>query len=88
MNPELQGKLMVAMLISILAFGMGTAAVLISGQYKNINTISTMNTTKQSDFPVVPSSTQNNLNSSSSQPSNTTNNNPINNNNNNNNTTK
>jgi hypothetical protein len=32
MNPELQGKLMVAMLISILAFGMGTAAVLISGQ--------------------------------------------------------
>lgn len=63
MNPETQGKLMVAMIISVLAFGFGTTAVLLTGHYQNINTVSTLNTTQQSDFPVVPNN-QNSLNTS------------------------
>ena len=68
MNPETQGKLMVAMLISILAFGLGTGTVLVTGLNNNQNTLNTMNTTKQSELPIIFNTNQiDNLNSSNNQ---------------------
>ena len=85
MKPETQGKLMVAMVVSILAFGFGTVAVLLTGQYQTLDSTTTLNTTKQSDLPPITNTNQNNQNTSTSQnspsnqnnqPSNSQNNNP------------
>jgi len=67
MNPETQGKLMVAMLISILAFGTGTGTVLITGLNHNQNSLNTLNTTKQSEFPIIYNTNQNNLDTQNTQ---------------------
>ena len=66
MNPETQGKLMVAMVISILAFGTGTGTVLVTGLTNNQTTLN-LNTTKQSEFPVIPYINQYSQNTSSTQ---------------------
>ncbi len=62
MKPETQGKLMVAMLISILAFGLGTVVVLLTGQYNHLDSTITFNTTKQSEMPIIPNTNQRNSN--------------------------
>jgi hypothetical protein len=61
MKPETQGKLMVAMLVSILAFGLGTATVLVAGHLQT-NQSTNLNTTPQSDFPIIPNTRENNTN--------------------------
>lgn len=66
MNPETQGKLMVAMVISILAFGTGTGTVLVTGLTNNQTSLN-FNTTKQSEFPVIPYINQYSQNTSSTQ---------------------
>ena len=62
MNPETQGKLMVAMLVSILAFGTGTGTVLVTGLNHNQNALNFINNTKQSELPVIPNMNQNRQN--------------------------
>lgn len=86
MKPETQGKLMVAMTISILAFGLGTGTVLLTGHYQYLDTPTTLNNSTQSDFPVI-SNNQNSISTSNNQSSENTQsstNNPSTNNNNNN----
>ena len=65
MKPEIQGKLMVAMLISIIAFGFGTGTVMLTG-HLNTNPSITFNTTQQSEFPIISNSSENNDNSTTS----------------------
>ena len=87
MKPETQGKLMVGMVISILAFGLGTATILVTGNLPTLNTTTTLNNTTNSDFPIVSNNDQNIENTSTSQNSqqdtqdsnNNNNNNPSNN---------
>lgn len=52
MKPETRGKMMVAMLVSLLAFGCGTGTVLITGSFQPFNSTSTVNTTAP-DLPPV-----------------------------------
>ncbi|MCE5214553.1 MAG: hypothetical protein LLF83_07540 [Methanobacterium sp.] len=65
MKPETQGKLMVAMLVSIMAFGFGTGTVMVTG-HLNSNPSITPNTTQQSEFPTISNSADNYSNSTSS----------------------
>lgn len=69
MKPELQGKLMIAMLISIMAFGFGTGTVFITGMYQTLDPTTTPNnTTQQSDLPVIQNyNPNNNVNTNSSR---------------------
>ncbi|HEY0196767.1 MAG TPA: hypothetical protein VGC02_04245 [Methanobacterium sp.] len=60
MKPELQGKLIVAMLVSIMAFGLGTGTVFVTGMYQTLDPTTTLNTTQQSDFPVIQNNNPNN----------------------------
>lgn len=53
MKAETQGKLMVAMVISLLAFGFGTGTILVTGHYQDKNSSTTLNVTKQGDFPYI-----------------------------------
>lgn len=77
MKPDTQGKLMVAMMVSILAFGFGTGTVLVTGHLETNSSI-TLNTTTPGDFPVISNSRQNNDydTSTSNYPNNGQNNNP------------
>lgn len=77
MKPETEGKLMVAMLISILAFGFGTGAVMVTGHLESNSPI-TLNTSTPADFPVISNSYKNNDNSTSTSysPDYSQNNNP------------
>ena len=78
MKPEIQGKLMVAMVVSVLAFGFGTGTVLVAGHYQINNTPNTLNTTQPGDFPYLTNSQQTYIynNTSSSGQSNKQNTNP------------
>ncbi len=71
MKPELQGKLMVAMLVSVLAFGFGTGTILVTGQYQALNT--TTFDTNTPDLPPIYTNTNNmntgNTSGSSNTPS-------------------
>lgn len=53
MKAETQGKLMVAMVISLLAFGFGTGTILVTCHYQDNNSSNTINVTKQGDFPYI-----------------------------------
>lgn len=74
MKPETQGKLMVAMLVSLLAFGFGTGTILLTGQYQTSNPTTSFNTTKQSDLPVIPNSNQNKVDTTTPSTPSTSNN--------------
>jgi hypothetical protein len=65
MKPETQSKLMVAMLVSIMAFGFGTGTVMVTG-HLNTNPSITFNNTQQSEFPIISNSPDNYNNSSTS----------------------
>ncbi len=58
MKQEIQGKLMVAMLVSIMAFGLGTGTVLVTGQFPSLDSQNTFNTTQNSDLPAIYDSNQ------------------------------
>ncbi len=78
---------MVAMVISILAFGLGTGTVLVTGQFQTLNPLTTLNDTQNSDLPVIYDQNANNRNtqqspSSSSDDDSTSPSNPSNSNNN------
>ena len=65
MKPETKGKLMVAMVVSILAFGIGTGTVLVTGLYLNMSNPFNMtlnNTTNQTNLTNVNPSIQANNN--------------------------
>lgn len=66
MRPETQGKMMVAMVVSLIAFGLGTGTVLVTGQFNNLTPALTFNSTPQGDLPVVYNQGSNGLNSGSS----------------------
>jgi|GEM_PF-3054208 hypothetical protein len=56
MKPELKGRITVALVISLIAFGFGTAADIFVGS--NNNTSQTLNLTQQQeDLPSLPAST-------------------------------
>lgn len=59
MKPELQGKLMVAMLVSIIAFGFGTGTVLVTGQFPSLDPPNMSNTTQNSDLPAIYDTNEN-----------------------------
>lgn len=58
MKAEIQGKLMVAMLVSIMAFGFGTGTVLVTGQFPSLDSPNMFNTTQNSDLPAIYDSNQ------------------------------
>ncbi len=58
MKPEIQGKLMVAMVVSLMAFGFGTGTVLVTGQFPSLDSPNTFNTTQNSDLPAIYDSNQ------------------------------
>ena len=62
MKPEIQGKLIVAMLVSVVAFGFGTGIVLITGTLPAMNSTNMFNTSQNSDLPVIYNTNQNNMN--------------------------
>ena len=56
MKPELKGRIAVGLVISLIAFGFGTAADIVVGS--NNNTSQTLNLTQQQeDLPSLPAST-------------------------------
>lgn len=56
MKPELKGRIAVALVISLIAFGFGTAADIFVGS--NNNTSQTLNLSQQQeDLPALPAST-------------------------------
>lgn len=63
MRPETQGKIMVAMVVSIVAFGLGTGAILVSGQFNSMNPALTFNSTPQGDLPVIYDTSKSDTNS-------------------------
>ena len=60
MRPKVKGKIAVAMIISLIAFGFGTAAELIVGLNTN-STLPNFNLTQQGQFPSLPYSTPKNV---------------------------
>ncbi|HOI71149.1 MAG TPA: hypothetical protein PLC38_02560 [Methanobacterium sp.] len=66
MKPEVQGKLMVAMLVSVVAFGFGTGTVLITGTLPAMNSTNMFNTSQNSDLPVIYDTNQNNMDTTDS----------------------
>jgi len=58
MKAEIQGKLMVAMLVSIMAFGFGTGTILVTGQFPSLDSPNMFNTTQNSDLPAIYDSNQ------------------------------
>ena len=60
MRPKVKGKIVVAMIISMIAFGFGTAAEMIVGLNTN-STLPNFNLTQQGKFPSLPYSTPNNI---------------------------
>jgi hypothetical protein len=64
MKPEIQGRLMVAMFVSIIAFGFGTGTILITGQLPNLDSTNMFNNTQNSDLPVIYDTNQNNMDTS------------------------
>ena len=71
MKPETQGKLMVAMVVSILAFGIGTGTVLVTGLYLNMSnpfnmTLNQTNLTNQTNQTIPSVQTNNNINTAPS----------------------
>jgi hypothetical protein len=65
MKAETQGKLMVAMMVSILAFGSATGTALLMGYYQNPDQI--LNLTKPGEFPYIQIIRPNINNASNSQ---------------------
>ena len=64
-KPETKGKLMVVMIVSILAFGIGTGTVMVTGLYLNMSNPFNMtlnNTTNQTNLTNVNPSIQANNN--------------------------
>ncbi|MGO9388428.1 MAG: hypothetical protein ACLPWD_10375 [Methanobacterium sp.] len=64
-KPETKGKLMVVMIVSILAFGIGTGTVMVTGLYLNMTNPFNMtlnNTTNQTNITNVNPSIQTNNN--------------------------
>ncbi len=51
MKPEVQGKLMVAMLVSVAAFDSGTGTVLITGTLPAMNSTNMFNTSQTAIYP-------------------------------------
>ncbi len=60
MRPKVKGKIAVALIISLIAFGFGTAAELIVGINSN-STLPNFNLTQQGKFPSLPYSTSSNV---------------------------
>lgn len=66
-------------MVSILAFGFGTGTILVTGHYQTNSTNTTLNTTKQSEFPTISNQntvTTSNNSQNSKQQNGQNNNNP------------
>ncbi len=67
MKPEIEAKLVVAMVISLVAFGFATSTVLVMGLIANDTPSNQLNVTKQGEFPSITSSRPNSLNTTQQQ---------------------
>ena len=73
MNAEIQGRLVVVMIVSLLAFGFGTSSILIAGAFIKFNTTNTLNTPNTGEFPITytgrsTNNIQNTASTSTNQP--------------------
>jgi hypothetical protein len=73
MKPEIEAKLVVAVVVSLVAFGFATSTVMVMGLVANITPSNQLNLTKQSEFPTIFSSRPNSINTTQQQPQVTTN---------------
>ena len=71
MKPESKGKIFIALVISLVAFGFGTGAGIFVGNYPMTNS-SFLNLTKQGEFPALYSEPLNSTLINNSQPATTT----------------
>jgi hypothetical protein len=68
MKPKTKGRVAVGLIISIIAFGLGTGTAMFSGYYKYQTNLDINNTTQPGELPPIFTTT-NPLNSSQNNPS-------------------
>jgi len=73
MNPETEGKALVALVISLIAFGFGSGAEMVAGIGLNNNSTPIVNNSTQ-EMPQIPSSNNVSISQESQSNTNTTNN--------------